>query len=232
MRDAALARAQEALLSRGLTAAADMGTSLEDWQAMNRRRAAGTLPLRIFSYAGGSGELARMARRPGERAHAGDRVKLYSDGALGSRGAWLKQPYADAPQHARAAAADAADLRAQAGAALKAASRWRCMQSAMRPTTWCSRVPRRRLRHGRPALPGGACADRRRGRPRPVRHRQGDRLDAAGASDQRPDMAEARLGPKRLGGAYAWQTLAKQRTSWRSGRTSGEDPNPFRACAA
>src|SRR5690606_32126466 len=24
-------------------------------------------------------------------------VKLYSDGALGSRGAWLKQPYADAP---------------------------------------------------------------------------------------------------------------------------------------
>ncbi len=24
-------------------------------------------------------------------------VKLYADGALGSRGAWLKQPYADKP---------------------------------------------------------------------------------------------------------------------------------------
>ncbi len=51
MSDAALLRAQEALLSRGLTAVADMGTSLPDWQALNRAERDGALKLRIFSYA-------------------------------------------------------------------------------------------------------------------------------------------------------------------------------------
>ena len=32
----------------------------------------------------------------GDRLRLGG-VKLYADGALGSRGAWLKQPYADKP---------------------------------------------------------------------------------------------------------------------------------------
>ena len=32
-----------------------------------------------------------------------DGVKFYADGALGSRGAWLKQPYADKPDTSRSA---------------------------------------------------------------------------------------------------------------------------------
>ena len=101
-RDLALAKAQEALLSLGITAIADMGSTLEDWQSFRRAGDAGWLNLRIFSYSAGLDPmLAITAGEPTPWLY-GDRlrmagVKLYTDGALGSRGAWLKQPYADKP---------------------------------------------------------------------------------------------------------------------------------------
>ena len=52
-RDLALAKAQEILLANGITAAADMGTSIEDWQSMRRAGDAGWLRMRIMAYAGG-----------------------------------------------------------------------------------------------------------------------------------------------------------------------------------
>jgi predicted amidohydrolase YtcJ len=50
-------------------------------------------------------------------------------------------------------------------------------------------------------------------------------------------MAEARLGPDRLAGAYAWQSVLKMAASWRSDRTrrskapipSPASPRPSRA---
>ena len=46
-------------------------------------------------------------------------------------------------------------------------------------------------------------------------------------------MAEARLGPSRLGGAYAWQTLAKTGVHLPLGSDFPvEDPNPFPGLAA
>ena len=50
-RDAALAMAQERLLANGITAVADMGISIEDWQTFRRAGDAGTLRLRIMAYA-------------------------------------------------------------------------------------------------------------------------------------------------------------------------------------
>ena len=101
-RDRALARAQEILLSNGLTAVADMGTSAEDWAVMRRAGDAGRLNVRILSYASGIENLLAVAgTRPTPWLYDGRLrmvgVKLYLDGALGSRGAWLKQPYRDAP---------------------------------------------------------------------------------------------------------------------------------------
>src|SRR4029450_13328399 len=52
--DAALIAVQQMMLSNGLTAAADMGTAPDEWLAMNRAGQAGTLNVRIMSYAGGS----------------------------------------------------------------------------------------------------------------------------------------------------------------------------------
>ncbi len=100
--DAALAKAQELMLANGLTAAADMGTTPDEWAAMNRAGAAGKLNARILSYAGGIPSMRAMnGGKPNEGMY-GDRlklvgVKLYADGALGSRGAYLKAPYHDMP---------------------------------------------------------------------------------------------------------------------------------------
>ncbi len=95
-------KAQDALLARGVTAIADMGTTIEGWQAYRRAGDAGTLRIRIMGYAPGhraGGAHRRLRPTPwlyGDRLRLGG-VKLYLDGALGSRGAWLKAPYTDAP---------------------------------------------------------------------------------------------------------------------------------------
>ena len=101
--DVALEKAQEALLARGVTAIADMGTTIEDWQAYRRAGDRGALRVRIMAYARGveaAALIAGSAPTPwlyDDRLRLGG-VKLFLDGALGSRGAWLKAPYADAPK--------------------------------------------------------------------------------------------------------------------------------------
>jgi predicted amidohydrolase YtcJ len=49
----ALAEAQRLLLASGITAAADMGTSVDDWRTMRRAGDADRLQVRIISYAAG-----------------------------------------------------------------------------------------------------------------------------------------------------------------------------------
>lgn len=239
MREAALDRAQQALLSRGLTAVADMGTSAADWQAMNQAYLSGRLKIRIFSYAGGSDALKAIEadRTPGWRWEDRLRltgVKLYADGALGSRGAWLKAPYSDAPhtrglplltpaelerqgreassrghQLAVHAIGDAAnDMVLSAYEALgssKGDRRWRVEHAQILDVKDLARFAR-----------GKVVASMQ-----PV-HQTSDRL-----------MAEARLGQQRLGGAYAWQTLDKSGARLALGSDFPvEDANPFHGLAA
>jgi predicted amidohydrolase YtcJ len=74
--DAALAKAQQIMLSNGLTAAADMGTSAKDWAAMNRAGRAGSLQVRVLGYAGG---IPQMRAINGGKPSAwlyGDRLRL------------------------------------------------------------------------------------------------------------------------------------------------------------
>jgi predicted amidohydrolase YtcJ len=100
--NAAFLAAQERLLSLGVTAAADMGTSQADWLTYRRMGDLNLLKVRILSYASGvDTALAVAGQGPtpwlyAERLRMGG-IKLYDDGALGSRGAWLKADYADAP---------------------------------------------------------------------------------------------------------------------------------------
>jgi len=100
--NAAFLAAQERLLSLGVTATADMGTSQADWLTYRRMGDLNFLKVRILSYAGGvDTALAVAGQGPtpwlyAERLRMGG-IKLYDDGALGSRGAWLKTDYADAP---------------------------------------------------------------------------------------------------------------------------------------
>jgi predicted amidohydrolase YtcJ len=101
-RNAAFLAAQDRLLSFGITATADMGTTTTDWLTYRRMGDDGLLRVRIMSYAHGV-ETALQVAGPAPTAWLyGDKlrmggIKLYADGALGSRGAWLKADYADAP---------------------------------------------------------------------------------------------------------------------------------------
>jgi predicted amidohydrolase YtcJ len=101
-RDQALIEAQNILLAQGITAIADMGTSIEDWQSFRRAGDSGRLNIRIMSYAAGIQNMIAIGGPGPSPWLYEDRlrlngVKLYLDGALGSRGAWLKSDYADKP---------------------------------------------------------------------------------------------------------------------------------------
>ncbi|TRO96288.1 amidohydrolase [Glycocaulis profundi] len=88
------------MASHGWTGVHDMSVPYEDVDILAQLASEGRLPLRVHVSANPEDYADVAARAP--RVEAGGRVqaravKLYSDGALGSRGAALIQPYADAP---------------------------------------------------------------------------------------------------------------------------------------
>ena len=98
----ALRRALQQAVAHGLTGVHDMGVSRADLALYRQFADAGQLPLRITAYADGDAEAFADLCRAGRYRHAGGRlampgVKLYIDGALGSRGAALEADYSDAP---------------------------------------------------------------------------------------------------------------------------------------
>jgi len=239
-RDLALAKAQQILLSHGITAIADMGTTIDDWQAYRRAGDAGALKLRIFSYAAGVENMVRIAG-PGpspwlydDRLRMGG-VKLYSDGALGSRGAWLKRPYADAPKESGLGFLSNSQLsNSMSRAAMDGfqvavhAIGDRANQQLLDAIDELSETykgdRRWRVEHAQIVDPvdlprfgtHGIIASMQ-----PV-HQTSDR-----------QMAEARLGPDRLAGAYAWQSMRKAGARLAFGSdTPVESPDPFAGIAA
>lgn len=239
-RDAALAEAQAALLKVGVTGIADMGTTIEDWQAYRRAGDEGWLSVRIFGYASGIENMTTIAgSKPTpwlyeDKLRLGG-VKLYLDGALGSRGAWLKKSYADAPgqtglqfhpsaevrnmmvrasmdgfQTAVHAIGDAANADAIGAVedladTYKDDRRWRIEHVQIVDPVDLPRLAR-----------NGIISSMQ-----PV-HQTSDRL-----------MAEARLGPERLTGAYAWSSILKAGGKLAFGSdTPVEAPNPFHGIAA
>jgi predicted amidohydrolase YtcJ len=102
--EALQARALELALAEaakhGLTGVHDAGVKLEELALYRRFADAGRLPLRIYAMADGDNAALAALCAMGPYRHAGGRlqmrsVKLYADGALGSRGAVLLQDYSD-----------------------------------------------------------------------------------------------------------------------------------------
>ena len=213
-RDAALAEAQAKLLAFGITAVADMGTTLDDWQAMRRAGDAGRLKLRIMAYAAGveaMETIAGPAPTPwlyDDRLRLGG-VKLYLDGALGSRGAWLKAPYADDPGNTGLPLLAPAQLRNLmsraamdgfqiAAHAIGDAANAELLEAIGELSETYTGDRRWRVEHAQVVSPSDIARFGNHGiiaSMQPV-HQTSDRL-----------MAEARLGADRLDGAYAWQTI-------------------------
>jgi len=96
----ALRRALAATASVGLTGVHDMGTSAADLALYGRFADEGRLTLRVVAYADGDSAALEERCRSGAYLHPSGRVrmagvKFYADGALGSRGAALLEPYSD-----------------------------------------------------------------------------------------------------------------------------------------
>ncbi|MFO1394297.1 MAG: amidohydrolase [Steroidobacteraceae bacterium] len=212
-REEALRRALAATARVGLTGVHDMGTSLEDLDLYRRFADAGTLTLRVNAYADGDGAALDALCRQGTYQHPGGRlrmggVKLYADGALGSRGAALLSAYADDPRNRGILVTTPEALSA---AAVKA---HRChVQVATHAIG--DRGNRIVLETYAYALGDQARTDHRwRIEHAQVVALQDIRLfaDLRVIASMQPthatsDMpwAEARIGPQRLEGAYAWR---------------------------
>ncbi|ABS26220.1 amidohydrolase [Anaeromyxobacter sp. Fw109-5] len=98
----ALRRGMDALVRLGITAAHDAGVTPEVLEVYRRLAAEDRLPLRVYAMLEGEGSVgdleARMApwkATPEVGRLTVRAVKLYADGALGSRGAALHEDYAD-----------------------------------------------------------------------------------------------------------------------------------------
>ncbi|WP_299191464.1 amidohydrolase family protein [uncultured Erythrobacter sp.] len=213
-RDAALAMAQERLLANGITAVADMGIGIEDWQTFRRAGDNGTLRIRIMAYAN-SVESMELIGGPGptpwlyeDRLRMGG-IKIYVDGALGSRGAILKEPYDDEPGTSGLALITPAQLRNRMSlAALNnfqtavhaigdAANADVLLAIAELSETYTG-DRRWRIEHAQIVDVEDLARFGEHGviaSMQPL-HQTSDRT-----------MAEARLGEDRLGGAYAWRSV-------------------------
>lgn len=238
-RDLALRRAQEILLSHGLTTVTDMGTSAEDWLVMRRAGDASALHLRILSYASGIEPLLAVAGQGPTPWLYGNRlrmvgVKLYLDGALGSRGAWLNQPYRDAAGERGLPLVSDTELKNLMSRA--AMSNFQVavhaigdranavLLDAIEELAGTYTGDRRwRIEHAQVVDPADL--------PRFARHGIVASMQPVHqASDWR--MAEARMGRERLGGAYAWASMLRGRVPLAFGSDFPvESPNPFHGLA-
>ena len=237
MRDRALAEAQAAMLAVGLVGAADMGTSAADWAGFRRAGEAGTLKVRIISYAGGLEAWRAINRGSPTGAMYGERLrlvgtKLYTDGALGSRGAWLKAPYHDRPDTRGLQFLKDEELLAQVREVASGDGQLaiHAIGDAANAQVIAA-YEKVGFRDRRPRIEHFQIAD-----PKDI-----PRLKPAGIiasmqpTHQTSDrtMAEARLGPNRLDGAYAWRTVLNLGIPLAFGSDFPvESPNPFPGLSA
>ena len=96
----ALAVGMQLAVEHGLTGVHDAGVSLQQLRAYQALADRGEMPLRVYAMADGDGEALAWLCSNGPYEHPDGRlqmraVKLYVDGALGSRGAALIEDYSD-----------------------------------------------------------------------------------------------------------------------------------------
>ncbi|MXO69180.1 amidohydrolase family protein [Altererythrobacter marinus] len=239
-RDLALQKAQDALLRQGVTAVADMGTTIEDWQSYRRAGDGGWLKIRIMAYAAGTGAM-ELIGGPGPTPWLYDDrlrlngVKIYLDGALGSRGAWLKRPYADDPDNTGLPLLTGSQLRNLMSRA--ALDRFQVAVHAIGDAANAEVLTaidelsetyegdrRWRIEHAQVVDPADI--------PRFARHGTIASMQPVHQTSDR-QMAELRLDPPRLAGAYAWKSMTGGGTPLVFGSDAPvESADPFAGLAA
>ncbi|MBI4427823.1 MAG: amidohydrolase [Ignavibacteriales bacterium] len=233
----ALSLAVDECLQYGITSVHDMGVDSADIELYKRAIDMHQFPLRVYAAIGGTGETWNQFLRSGLLLDYGSNkltvraIKLYIDGALGSRGAALIEPYSDDPGNRGLTLSSEMDLRNAVDMALKHGFQV-CVHAIG------DRGNNIALNVYEAALKDNPVADHRLR----VEHAQVlnaediPRFQQLGViPSMQPthctsDMywAEARLGPRRVRGAYAWRSLLETGVIIAGGSDFPvEDPNPL-----
>lgn len=227
-----LARAAQECARLGLTTVHDAGVGAQTLEAYRDLIARHELPVRVYAMISGAGTLWReyLARGP----EIGDRltvrsIKLMADGALGSRGAALLEAYSDDPGNRGLLMLSQQDIERVAREAVKRGFQVNTHAIGDRAN--------RTVLEGYAAVLGGRNDRRFR-----IEHAQViapqdfdlfarySILAAMQATHATSDMrwAEARLGPERVKGAYAWRRLLSLGVPLPNGSDFPvEEPNPL-----
>ena len=232
-----LDRSLKEIAAMGLTSVHDAGVNVAQDALYRQYADAGKLTVRVYGMIGDTGaDFDQLAKSGPLKTYADDMyalrsVKLYSDGALGSRGAALLAPYSDEPKSHGLLFKSNADIYAMMGKAMK-----RGYQVNVHAI---GDAGNRQILDGYQQLVKQTASGNQRHR---MEHAQVvDLADIArfktigvvpsmqpthATSDM--NMAEQRVGPQRIKGAYAWRTFIKQGSRIACGSDFPvESPNPF-----
>ena len=231
--DAALAE----MARVGLTGVHDAGVDASTFALYREYADAHRLTARIHAMIGGTGDDFDRLAANGPLSDYGDgfldlrAVKLYADGALGSRGAALLAPYSDDAHNKGLLFHDPAELKAMIGKAVgkgfqvgvhaigDAANREVLDAFAAVYAEQGGKDLRNRIEHAQIVDPKDI-----------PRFRTLDLVASMQPTHATSDMnmAEDRVGKARMRGAYAWRTFLKQGTVVAGGSDFPvESPNPF-----
>lgn len=225
--------AQRKLNEVGLTSVSDAGTSAAELAVLHQLAASGELTIRTNSFLSYDAYRELGAQARGD-SFADDMlrvrtVKLYIDGALGSHGAAMLQPYSDDPGNAGLPQLDATELRNRvtqvmrdgfqvATHAIGDAGNRMVLDAYEAALAEVGSDLRHRVEHAQVLSLEDI--------PRLRAHGIIASMQPVHATDDM-NMAEDRVGPERIAGAYAWRTLLDQGITIASGSdfpVSSENP--------
>jgi predicted amidohydrolase YtcJ len=236
-RRAALTAALGQLSAVGLTSVGDAAASARDIALFEEFADQGLLTVRIYAMILDAGDdFQALTKRGPLLGYANDHltvrsVKLFADGALGSRGAALLAPYSDQPNQRGLLFMSDADMERKIETALRAGYQVNVhaigdaanaqvldgFEGAYKAVG--GQALRNRIEHAQVV----ALADI-------PRFKQLDIIASMQPTHATSDMnmAEDRIGPERLKGAYAWRRFLEQGTRIAAGSDFPvESPNPF-----
>jgi predicted amidohydrolase YtcJ len=217
-RKATMRLSGETLARLGLTGAHDAGVSFEDVELYKELVAEGALPIRLdvmLRVAGAGPELDAILAQPpqiglGDYQLTVRTIKVFADGALGARGAALLEPYSDSPAESGLLQNSEDDLHALVKKSMQAGYQVAIHAIGDRG----NRIALNAIERAMKEFPGSDARHR-------IEHAQILSLEdiprfarLGVLPSMQPvhaptDMgfAESRVGPQRMRGGYAWQSL-------------------------
>lgn len=232
-RKARVLAAAQAIAATGLTEMHDAGIDAPTIAAVKELIDEQRFPIRVYAMLGDDADLLRTWFASGPLENYGGRltvraVKLYADGALGSRGAALLAPYSDDPANSGLMLARPEHLEDVARRARAAGFQVNTHAIGDRgvrnvidayAAAGVSAKDRYRIEHLQVIAPADV--------PRLIEHGIIASMQPTHATSDM-DWAERRLGPDRVKGAYAWRTILDAGGKLALGSDFPvEDVNPF-----